>query len=192
MVLICLDKKMGRFFDELVLICLNKKWAGQSWWTVLKSAQYLQCLAGHINLLIWGRWSWYMILNTQSLILDLWSCYMTLNPQSRWLTHLEKQLLSILNPWSTIHNPQSSIQMAHTLGEAVAPRRNSVSANDVADSLLSSIKKRIRERFPQETMWECENGNLREKNEVHLPRQSAGGVDLSQGTLTGMANMNRS
>ena len=37
--------------------------------------------------------------------------------------------------------------MAHTLGEAVAPRRNSVSANDVADSLLSSIKKRIRERL---------------------------------------------
>ena len=36
------------------------------------------------------------------------------------------------------------------------------------------------------------NTNLREKHEVHLPRQSAGGVDLSQGTLTGMANMTRS
>ena len=81
--------------------------------------------------------------------------------------------------------------MAHTLGEAVAPRRNSVSANDVADSLLSQIKKRIRERF-RRNLSENKNGNLREKHEVDLPRQSAGGVDLSQGTLTGMANMTRS
>ena len=33
--------------------------------------------------------------------------------------------------------------------------------------------------------------NLREKQEVLLPHQSAGGVDLSHGTLTGMANMTR-
>ena len=94
----------------LTLYChciVNWQLAGESWGTVLKSAQYLQRLTGHsdtddqsnccLNLGDIDDWpqSWSSILDPWSLIpmLDLWSLIPIHDPWPRWLTHLARQLL---------------------------------------------------------------------------------------------------